>query len=173
MYLFTCDFYLICDFKKKNQFSQAKTKTTTLPSPLLLTTASRWRNKNNRSEADTNGTHIRRNYNDPDPTEKGYQSTNGLIGASKGMSSYLFLNSLSFVQSIYLHMHVKIHFIIQLYLNHMNRTENKNEAEAAVGDNIGKVFPKFYPFRFILSVVVENFFRYKIIVVLDFQCKIY
>ena len=41
-------------------------------------------------------------------------------------------------------MHVKIHFIIQLYLNHMNRRENKNEAEAAVGDNIGKVFPKFY-----------------------------
>ena len=26
----------------------------------------------------------------------------------------------------------------------MNRTENKNEAEAAAGDNIGKVFPKFY-----------------------------
>ncbi|CAN7013818.1 unnamed protein product [Brassica rapa subsp. trilocularis] len=26
----------------------------------------------------------------------------------------------------------------------MNRRENKNEAEAAVGDNIGKVFPKFY-----------------------------
>ena len=129
---------------KKYQFSQEKTKTTTLPSPLLLTTACRWRKKNNRSEADTNGTHIRRNYNDPDPTEKGYRRTNGLIGASKGMSPFLFLNSLSFVQSIYLHMHVKIHFIIQLYLNHMNRRENKNEAEAAVGDNIGKVFPKFY-----------------------------
>ena len=26
----------------------------------------------------------------------------------------------------------------------MNCIENKNEAEAAVGDNIGKVFPKFY-----------------------------
>lgn len=76
--------------------------------------------------------------------EKGYRRTNGLIGASKGMSPFLFLNSLSFVQSIYLHMHVKIHFIIQLYLNHMNRRENKNEAEAAVGDNIGKVFPKLY-----------------------------
>ena len=40
----------------------------------------------------------------------------------------------------------------------MNCIENKNEAEAAVGDNIGKVFPKFYPVRFILSIVVENFF---------------
>ncbi|WZZ31830.1 hypothetical protein YC2023_015231 [Brassica napus] len=50
-------------------------------------------------------------------------------------------------------MHVQINFIIQLYLNHMNRIENKNEAEALVKDNFEAAH-----LRFVLDILFKSSF---------------